>query len=58
MLGCLACILVPVPVYFYYRGGRIREKSKFAPTFGPPMPPNDSGDEESGSLNDKGKAEV
>lgn len=32
LLGCIAIVLVPVPVWFYLRGGKIREKSKFAPT--------------------------
>lgn len=32
MLGILALILVPVPVYFMLRGEKIRAKSKFAPT--------------------------
>ncbi|PSN73017.1 major facilitator superfamily [Corynespora cassiicola Philippines] len=35
LLGCVAVVLVPVPVWFYLRGGKIREKSKFAPTFKP-----------------------
>ncbi|PSK40319.1 hypothetical protein B9Z65_22 [Elsinoe australis] len=33
LLGCVALLFAPVPVYFYLRGGKIREKSKFAPTF-------------------------
>ncbi|KAF2223058.1 major facilitator superfamily [Elsinoe ampelina] len=33
LLGCVALVFAPVPVYFYLRGGKIREKSKFAPTF-------------------------
>jgi MFS transporter, DHA1 family, multidrug resistance protein len=32
LLGCIAAVLVPVPVWFYLRGAQIREKSKFAPT--------------------------
>ncbi|KAF2739903.1 major facilitator superfamily [Polyplosphaeria fusca] len=32
LLGCIAAILVPVPIWFYYKGAQIREKSKFAPT--------------------------
>lgn len=32
LLGCVAVALVPVPVWFYLRGGKIREKSQFAPT--------------------------
>lgn len=33
LLGCVAALLVPLPVYFYLRGAKIREKSTFAPTF-------------------------
>ncbi|KAF2496201.1 major facilitator superfamily [Lophium mytilinum] len=32
LLGCIAALLVPVPIWFYYRGAKIREKSQFAPT--------------------------
>ena len=32
LLGCVAIVLVPVPVWFYYRGAKLREKSTFAPT--------------------------
>ncbi|KAF2264561.1 major facilitator superfamily [Lojkania enalia] len=32
LLGCVAAVLVPVPVWFYLRGAMIRERSKFAPT--------------------------
>lgn len=32
LLGCVAALLVPVPIWFYLRGAKIREKSKFAPT--------------------------
>jgi DHA1 family multidrug resistance protein-like MFS transporter len=37
LLGCIAALLVPVPVWFYLRGAKIREQSAFAPTF--PKPP-------------------
>jgi DHA1 family multidrug resistance protein-like MFS transporter len=37
LLGCIAAVLVPVPVWFYLRGAKIREKSKFAPTFPKPV---------------------
>lgn len=33
LLGCVAFVCVPMPVYFYLRGAKIREKSTFAPTF-------------------------
>jgi len=32
LLGCIAAVLVPVPVWFYLRGAKIRESSAFAPT--------------------------
>jgi len=34
LLGCVAFALVPLPVWFYLRGAKLREKSNFAPTFG------------------------
>lgn len=33
LLGFVAFALVPLPVVFYLKGAKIREKSKFAPTF-------------------------
>ncbi|KAI5370145.1 putative major facilitator superfamily, MFS transporter superfamily [Septoria linicola] len=33
LLGCVAFVCVPMPVYFWLRGAKIRAKSKFAPTF-------------------------
>ena len=35
LLGCVAVILVPIPVCFLLYGAKIREKSNFAPTFHP-----------------------
>jgi MFS transporter, DHA1 family, multidrug resistance protein len=35
LLGCVAAVLVPVPVIFYLKGAKIRERSEFAPTFKP-----------------------
>jgi DHA1 family multidrug resistance protein-like MFS transporter len=32
LLGCVALLLVPIPVAFYYYGEKIRMKSAFAPT--------------------------
>ncbi|KAF2088891.1 major facilitator superfamily [Saccharata proteae CBS 121410] len=32
LLGCVAAVLVPVPVLFYLKGEKIRQRSKFAPT--------------------------
>jgi DHA1 family multidrug resistance protein-like MFS transporter len=31
LLGCVAAILVPMPIFFYVYGKRIRARSKFAP---------------------------
>ena len=31
LLGCVAVVLVPIPVVFYRYGARIRQRSKFAP---------------------------
>lgn len=33
LLGCVALALIPLPVLFYLKGAKLREKSKFAPTF-------------------------
>lgn len=45
LLGCVAVVLIPIPVVFIIYGARIREKSAFAPTkpFGMvhPMTPAD-----------------
>ena len=35
LLGCVALIMIPVPIAFYIYGPKLRAKSKFAPTFGP-----------------------
>nr|POE47353.1 putative transporter [Quercus suber] len=43
LLGCVALLLVPVPLYFYLRGAKIRERSSFAPTF--PIASQASGEE-------------
>lgn len=32
LLGCVALILVPIPVVFWRYGAKIRARSKFAPT--------------------------
>ncbi|KAK8193734.1 major facilitator superfamily [Phyllosticta capitalensis] len=31
LLGCVAAVLVPVPILFYYKGAKIRSRSAFAP---------------------------
>jgi MFS transporter, DHA1 family, multidrug resistance protein len=33
MLGLIAFAAVPIPVLFYLKGAKIRQKSSFAPTF-------------------------
>jgi MFS transporter, DHA1 family, multidrug resistance protein len=52
LLGCVAVLLVPIPFIFYRYGAKIRERSKFAPTF----PKRDIIAEESASVeeNDDG----
>jgi MFS transporter, DHA1 family, multidrug resistance protein len=35
LLGCVAALLVPIPVIFYVYGHRIRQHSSFAPTAPP-----------------------
>ncbi|TAQ84589.1 hypothetical protein B7494_g7091 [Chlorociboria aeruginascens] len=46
LLGCVAVLLIPIPIAFYYYGAKIRERSAFAPTrpFAPaPAPANGEG---------------
>ena len=45
MLGIIAALLVPVPVWFYLKGAKIREKSAYAPTA--PKPAASEADESS-----------
>lgn len=45
LLGCLAAIMIPIPIAFYIYGPKLRRKSKFTPT-GEESP---SSAEESGS---------
>ena len=42
LLGCVALLLVPIPVIFYKFGAKIRQRSKFAPTL--PSPSKDEGE--------------
>ncbi|KKY22758.1 putative mfs multidrug [Phaeomoniella chlamydospora] len=51
LLGCIAAVLVPIPIWFYLYGHKLREKSKFAPTF-PVKPPSseEQSTEENGGL--------
>jgi DHA1 family multidrug resistance protein-like MFS transporter len=32
LLGCIALVLVPIPILFYKYGARLRQRSVFAPT--------------------------
>lgn len=41
MLGFVAAALVPIPIWFYFYGHKLREKSKFAPTMKPKPPPEE-----------------
>lgn len=42
LLGCIAAVLVPVPIWFYLRGAKIREKSAYAPTSPKPAASEDA----------------
>lgn len=42
LLGCVAIALVPLPVIFYLKGAKIRERSTFAPTFSAANKANDA----------------
>jgi DHA1 family multidrug resistance protein-like MFS transporter len=56
LLGCVAAVLVPIPVIFYIYGHKIRERSAFAPTkpFGTQEP---VADETSATSSDPAQAE-
>jgi MFS transporter, DHA1 family, multidrug resistance protein len=45
LLGCIAAIMIPVPIWFFYRGAKIREKSAYAPTFPKPPAPTETVEE-------------
>lgn len=47
LLGCVALCLVPVPILFYLKGHKIRERSAFAPNLGPAMQASTHHDDES-----------
>lgn len=46
LIGCVAVVLAPMPVFFYLYGKRLRAKSKFAPA--PDIAQDKRRDEESG----------
>lgn len=39
LLGCVAAVLIPVPIFFTLYGPKLRQRSKWAPTFktAPPL---------------------
>ena len=55
LLGCVAVLLIPIPIIFMKYGAKIRQKSKFAPTL-PPMAAA-ARDEEEGNGLEGGKTE-
>lgn len=50
LVGCLAVLMIPIPIAFYRYGAKLRQKSRFSPTMGdkPPMDDDSSTDEEVG----------
>ena len=45
LLGCVAFLLVPIPIAFYKWGHILRAKSKFAPTLPSAPPAADDGED-------------
>jgi MFS transporter, DHA1 family, multidrug resistance protein len=47
LLGCVAILLIPIPVCFYLYGKKLRERSKYSPTMGdkPPLDEESETDE-------------
>lgn len=60
LLGCVAAVLVPIPVIFYVYGHRIRARSKLAPTFAPQgkQPPAQSSSEKDSAQGDGAAAAI
>lgn len=56
LLGCIAAVLVPVPIWFYLRGAKIRESSAFAPT-GPAGPKREERAENEVEIDGRGVGE-
>ena len=51
LLGCLAAIMVPIPVAFYLYGAKLRARSQFSPTMMlKPPPEDDTTDDETGAV--------
>lgn len=45
LVGCVAVLLVPIPLAFHHWGSKLREKSRFSPTFAEKKVPDDDSDE-------------
>jgi hypothetical protein len=50
LLGCLAAVMVPIPVCFYLFGSKLRAKSKFNPAMMLKPPPMDDSTEDEGDV--------
>ncbi|RDL39105.1 putative fluconazole resistance protein [Venustampulla echinocandica] len=48
LLGCVATVLIPIPVCFYFYGEKLRRKSAFAPTKPEELPIHDEDDTAAG----------
>ena len=48
LLGFIAVALIPVPVYFYFQGAKLRARSTFAPTLPKMAAVGGTSDEEKG----------
>ena len=46
LLGCVAALLVPIPIVFYRYGHKIRARSKFAPILPKPSPAGETSSED------------
>lgn len=57
LLGCVALVLVPIPIVFYVYGAKIRERSAFAPTFSAGADEPSAGEETSASGSEAAQAE-
>lgn len=45
LLGCLAVVMIPIPVCFYLFGKKLRMKSTFAPFYEKPQVPQEAQEE-------------
>ncbi|KAM0814975.1 putative Major facilitator superfamily domain-containing protein [Seiridium cardinale] len=51
LLGCVAAVLVPIPIIFYKYGHKIRAKSRFAPTHAVPARDDEAADSSDTAVN-------